>query len=256
MEFCHMPIVTTEDLTTFIKNGVAFTEAETNLLALIQPMAESAVKGYLRSDIGYAQHVEYLPNYGRLRSENTALNDIDFRPNVAIYSLSNAGSATLALSHTPVWLTDIEVSEDTGANAGQSAAPFAENLTLGVDYWLDIDTEYDGEKFSTTGILTRFGIWPTEPRSVRVTYYGGVNAEKLAAMSGDLKLATMQTIAAHFWQATANISNKGKGTYSSESIGKYSYSLNSGGSLVGQIQGSDLPFSAKMLLQRHRSYKY
>ena len=107
---------------------------------------------------------------------------------------------------------------------------------------------------SRSGILRRVGAWAVEPRTVKVTYYGGWAAEQLYGRSaGAVRLAAIKTVANAFWAARSNADSKGKGPKTSESIGKYSYSV--GGNAVNNL-ASNVPPDAIELLQTFRSYRY
>lgn len=242
----------------------SITAAEEGLLDMIHPLAEAAVLDYMQHDIKIVQHVEYLP-IGTADSRESTLDDIDFRAGSAVFTFGGRGVDGLQLKHTPVWLTGLEVKEDVGANAAQTASSFGSEtvLTLGSDYFLDVDdpaeTDLTGASvavtaLSRTGILHRIGAWPTEPRSVKVTYYGGLGVNQLARGAGAaVKLAIVRTVCQMYWAMKSNQTSGGSGPKQSETIGKYSYSR--GGTSVASLSaGLVIPADAKMLLQPHRNY--
>jgi len=249
-----MPTLTRKaEVLTMLGKTTALTAAEEGLLDLIHPLAESAVFSYLQQELQYARHVEYLP-IGRGGFPDKPLDDVDFRGGSVAVVTGQAGSEVLQLKHTPVWLTGLEVREDIGGNAGQADGAFADAtiLSAGSDYWLDIDDA--DSNLSRTGMLRRFGVWPAEPRSVKVTYYGGWTATQLSnsGTAAVLKLAILQTVVQAFWAALNSQKNSGAGQVQSESIGSYSFSNGQG---VARLNlGVVVPADAKLLLQPFRNY--
>jgi hypothetical protein len=239
--------------------AASISAADEARLDLVHPLAESAVRRYLQNDLGYAQHVELLPTGQAYLGDDRPLNDTEFRANAAVFVNANAGTNVLVLKHTPVWENGLEVREDVAAYAGQADSAFTDDsiLTIGSDYWLDVDEVIGDLKVSRTGILHRFGVWPNEPRCVKVTYYGGANATRLADNYNALREAIMLTVAAKYYARKQNASSSGAGTVSSESLGKWSASFGSAaGSLAVQGQDMDIPHGAKLALQTLKSYRY
>jgi hypothetical protein len=252
-------IVKKAEALIYLGLAASITAAQEALLDLVHPLAESAVKRFLQNDLGYAQHVELLPTGQAYLGDDRPLTDTEFRANAAVFVNANAGTNVLVLKHTPVWENGLEVREDVAAYAGQASSAFTDDsiLSLGSDYWLDVDEVIGDLKVSRTGILHRFGVWPNEPRCVKVTYYGGASAARLADNFNAVKEAILKTIAAKFYAAKNNQGTSGAGTVMSETIGKHSESRgNVTAALAIQGQDMDIPHGAKMALQTLRSYRY
>lgn len=220
--------------------------------------AQSLVKHFVGGDLEYAQRTEYLPvgqderaatihprwdYFNRLESMHVSGQNVHFR--------SPGNASTLRLSHRPVWTTDIEVYEDTSARAGQASSPWATALTQGSDYWVDVDGSESGT-LSTSGLIHRYGTWPDTPRSVKVVYYGGEKAARLAGSSADIKYATVQTAIGIFNRFRNQ--EDGTGPKISESIGKYSYSTSA--QLANALGGAGFAIThdAQRALSRLKSY--
>lgn len=241
------------EILTMLGKTTSLTAAEEGLLDLLHPLAEAAVGAYLQMDLSYARHVEYLP-IGQPLNSDSLIDDVDFRVNTAVNVTGRGGIEMLQLKHTPVWLAGLQVWEDIGANAGQTSGSFGSDslLTAGDDYWLDVD---DGiTDISRSGLLHRYGVWPVEPRSVKVSYYGGFTSSQLATNGAGaaVKFAVLRTVVAAFFAARANQRSGGAGLKQSESIGSYSYSLGPGA--AGLAGGCEIPLDAKNLLQPYRNY--
>jgi hypothetical protein len=233
------------------------------LLDLLHPLAEAALQSWMQAELQYQQHVEYYPiGQPQLAGiEEYQLDDVDFRSSNVVFRNTRSGGPALQLKHTPVVTFGLEVREDPNSNGGQADDAFGDDslLSLGSDYWLDIDEEisvaaiHAGTSFlSRTGILYRVSAWPLEPRSVKVTYYAGWTAEQFAGRSaGAVKLAALKTVANAYWGAKANHgASAGRGPATSESIGKYSVSYGANGIANLQIT---VPDSAKQDLWPFRN---
>lgn len=243
-------IATRAEILTLLGKAASLSAADAALLTMLHPLVESSVKNYLESDVGYAQHVEYLP-IGQSINERDEVQEPYLRGNTVTFSSVPPGSDTLQLKHTPVYLTGIEIREDVGAFAGQASSSFGSDtiLTLGDDYYLDVDDPTTG--ISRTGIVFRFGRWPTEPRCVKATYYGGLSHSKLNNAWGDIKLATAMSVAHVFQLCKARQGDEG--LKQSESIGDYSYSLVAAFANEVAHGGGAIPAGAKAMLFRHRN---
>lgn len=247
-------ILSRAEILTYLGKAASATDAEVALIDMLHPMAEAAVKAYLDNDLEYQQHVEYYPlGEDRTWDRETTLADYGIVGNRAVVNTGPAGTNILALKHTPVWQSGLEVREDVGAYAGTTQDAFADEteLTLGVDYYLDVDDVPN--VLSRTGLLYRIGAWPTEPRSIKVTYYGGETAQRLATIASDVKYATLLTAAKMFLSAKPLWHEAGPKV--SESIGKYSYSTSAQilGSMFGAGYSATLPPEAQHLLFKHKN---
>ena len=249
-------IVSMAEVLVALNKASTATDSELALLEMLMPLVESSLKSYIQSTLKRPDvaHVEFLPigkpDFSR---EDYLLDDLQKGGDEFVFAGGRAGTEILQLKHTPVIETSLEVREDIGAYAGQAASAFPDStiLTQGTDYWLDIDSENDG--YSRTGFLYRTGAWPAEPRSVKVTYFGGWTAADLDSdPAGAIKLAFLETIVNEFWFYTGRKSRSGGGTLISESIGNYSYATD--GSIVQDISGFNIPPKAMQRLEPFRNY--
>lgn len=240
------------------KAAINLSGADDSLLDLLHPLVESAIHNYLQNSLSYGQYTEYLPLGQPAQEPDYPIEQYQKSGEAYKFFGNTNGSDALKLSHTPVSVAGLRVWEDVGAYAGQASSPFASTteLTIGEDFYLDVK---DNSNLSTTGILWRVGMWPQEPRCIKVQYYGGYTAQQLVGpMGGALKLATLMQIGFEF-NAVREI-NATRGTAGPkimEKIGKYQYEMGENIALyMSGIAGRDLLHRVKELLQPYRSYKY
>lgn len=218
-----------------------FSDSEKAFLTRTITAVESVISKYYVDLSGAATRTEYLPISHGDNGSDYDLVDVDFAQGRMSDRPSGTGTNALILSSTPVLSAGLEVREDISANGGQASGAFPDStlLTKGEDYYLEIDEPASGR--SRCGILRRVGaLWPNISRSVKVTYVCG----SLAISASDSALITnaiCMSVASQFrfWKSTFNVS-KGGAPVSSESIGKYSYSVGSGnraGSMGNEFGG-------------------
>ena len=219
-------------------------EQELALIRLVHPLAEGVFRAWLGHDATYKQRVVFLP-LGTPETGIEGAEEFQLRGQTLQVSVGvDRGSDVLVLPHTPVWPLSLEVREDVGAYAGQASGAFGSDsvLTLGTNYWLDIDDA--STSLSNSGILRRFGSWPTEPRSVKVTYYGGETAARLASEAGNLRYACLLTIIKAY-KLLKSMQGSRTGPKSNESIGKYSYGTLADVQKVMSGVGFTVPYEAQ-----------
>lgn len=249
-------IASIAEIRVYLNKAASITDAELALLNMLHPLVESAVKVYLQQELERTTYTEYLP-IGTATERDGLLRDAD---DISVHGsrvIINGGtdrSSFLQLKHLPVSATGIEIREDTGANAGQESESFGDSTLLvqGEDYFLDVDDPTNG--ISRSGIVHRIGAWPTEPRSIKVTYLGGFTSAQFAgSLAGALKLAVITEVANRFWETRSKQTTRGIGVIQSERIGKYGYSIGSAGSTSAVVAGG-LSASVQMMLQPFRNY--
>lgn len=181
-------------------------------------------------------------------------------------SHSQVGGRTdvLQLKRKFVLATGLTVQEFSGAWMGQYDDTVWETLTLGDEYYLDLDTA----SVSESGHLIRLGAeWPKSRGSVKVTYTAGFTATELSgAMTGatdytdasDLRLAIAMAVAKVYNEMKSqqrNTRTHAAGPISGERVPDYSYQME--GTAVVALMGMsfDLPPAVLQILNRY-SNKY
>lgn len=242
-------LLTTEEIRKALRK-TTLTEAEQELVDFLHPLTDAALKVWIEHELEYSQHVELLPAGERL-IEDDELMEPEMQNNRVIL-LDQTGGRTLHLSHTPVWNTGLTVYLDKSANAGQASDAFAAAtlLTQGTDYWLDIDDHTRG--FSRSGILYHSSVWPNEPRTVKVTYYGGdkLTTADIIHFGRALKLAAVKTFL-HHWHGLKDRATGG--VVQSERLGEWSATY------AQRSLGTDdisIPAAVQQDLWKFRRYSY
>lgn len=232
-------MITRAELADYL--GVVFTPAEEVQVDFILSAVREEIIRYLQYDPYYATTTEYHPQGEAPRWD--MLLRIPPRRNM---------SSSLVLRRLPVHLAGLRVWTDREGRAGQAVNPFLTELTLGVDFYLDVENDADG--LSWSGMMYHNRAWPTTPRSVRVEYAGGLRP-------GDpryplLQVAAMSSAASMFKQRTTR--QQITGEIQSESIGKYSYSRAlDANAAMGTFGGSLSPIltaDARLALQSLRNF--
>jgi hypothetical protein len=218
---------------------VALKKASSNLSAddlalidMLHALAEQAVKDEIGNDVEYGLKTEILPLDG-LTPSAVDLTSYEMVGGRVVPVEHGGGQQRLQLQHTPVWLTNLQVWEDTDAYGGQAASAFGSDtlLTRGEDYLLHMTNT----EFSRTGLLIRIsGAWDPTPGSIKVSYYGGWTAAQLAprGCASAIRWAVIDTATAAYWSELAKIKTLA-GNISSETIGKYSVSYGGAGGGAG-----------------------
>lgn len=247
-----MIVTRAEILIAFGKAGAnALTQDDRLLLDLIHPLVESTVLNYLQIKVESATYTEFLPIGNPEQDRDDNLADYEKINGRVVFVGSAPGMEFLQLRHAPVQNDSVlAVYEDIGAYGGQASGAFDPTTTLltkGSDYFLDIDQT----GVSNTGIIYRIGgVWPREPRTVKVIYTGGRTPAELngsgGSQAGAIKLATLETLVQSYKQFKTL--QKTVGALVSENIGLYSYSTY--GPISAALTGLviDIPHSAKLKL--------
>lgn len=236
--------------------GLTLSTSDEQLLRDAHFAGNALIRSYLQNDLGYAPHTELLPASQHLETWNEM--ETAFRSNgqrVVEVGLTTRDNR-LFLKHTPVWQTGLVVYQDMNANAGQATGAFDSStlLTAGTDYWLDVDNPTDGT--SQSGILWSYGQWSREPRSIKVTYYGGVKASALWSRHAEIAYAARVTCMACYLKLKA-MTDTANGTplLQSETIGSYSYSTNVSADEMIRAWGVSVPIEAVRALSPLQTFR-
>lgn len=192
-------------------------------------VAESAIREYIRQDFAVKVHRQLLP----ATHYPTPRGLVDYPVTDDIYLMSSFQSIhQVMLKHTPVHNDgSIVVYQDDTSEGGQATNSFPPEsiLTQGDDWFLDI-TNAD-LNISDTGIIYLNAGASDFPRNVRVEYRAGLaDPSRIALMkeivchtiNHNYKIKTGQNLT----DAASGCCGSGNQPLSSESIGGYSYSVN------------------------------
>lgn len=253
-----MAIASLDSIKTYLGLKVGSTDnttsAQAAVLTILHSAAERAIKDYLQQDIEQATYTELLPNKDHFRGEQD-LSNFYKQGNLAVRYPISGQNKILQLKHLPVVEDSLQVWEDPGAYASQASGAFsaATLLAKGTDYYLDLDDT----GLSRSGQLIRVGNWSAERRTIKVTYKGGWTSAQIGSggIAEGIRLAAILTVAKAFRQQEIIAKRDKAGPVISESIGKYSYTLDRAS--VAQMAGMlvTLPAEAILLLQPFVNYR-
>ena len=264
-------IVQQDDLKLLLGLSSTITDEEQAFLSLIHPLAEGAVRQYLKYDPEQKVHTELLPRH--LRSGGAGYDQEGFwtvSTGRAIWQ-SRSESSTLQLTNIPLRaVTSVHV--DTSAMHGDADDAFAvANLwTLGTDY----QGEWDQDDVGYSGQLIAYGSWPSEPGTVKVVYRAGYSPVEFAGIAtadsvsggvittagvdgSGITLAVQSTVVAAFLRAMSlkkkTVAGFTPGALLSERLGDYSYTVDKS-SMAAAGLAVALPDDAKQHLEAYRHW--
>ena len=246
-----MNIVSNAELLVTILKTTSISDEHQALITLFHDLVEGAIKGQLMYDPCYQTHTEYYPlQTFRKASQNLILRNIPIRRVTSIIQDENGYAGQAADAFT----------EDNGA----------ETLVSGEDYYVTYTVDSIGgsnglnndDRFCASGIVKRIsGYWPCQPGSLKVVYVAGYTEKELRGAgsyhtAGEIKKATIDALVASFRELTTQanaISSNTPGIKTSESMGDYSYSLDSMSLALTTFQVV-IPATSHAHLQHHIHY--
>lgn len=183
--------------------------------------ANAAIAALLNDNIGHKPRAEFLS----LPPENRRTGPLGVISHGSIRE-------RLPLKFSPVAIETIELYESRKGRKLIGEYGDDDRLTLGEDYEIECDRqEIIGEALiglPTVTLRRCRGGWP-KSGAVLVRYTGGIDADVRPDHWELIRTATLQTFQAQFFALAKQTASAGEaGPLASESIGKYSYSVNTG----------------------------
>ena len=223
-------IMTQAEIRLALGLTASITDVQRALIEMILPRVDNAIADVLHYDPQQASRTEFYPKQAGASGDVESVWDSN---GTSAYMRTLGGNAVLQLTHLPVRsVTNVWVDYD--GRFGQRAGSFvAANLwTLGEDYWLDLESA----SLCMTGHLLTSRAWPNEPGTIKVEYTAGYSKDELngRAVAGSpnaslIKHAALATAIKVFttlvMRQKHSLIGFTPGLLSSESLGKYSYSL-------------------------------
>jgi len=255
--------IVTDDEVAAEMGLTAPTAAETAVIAASIAKAEAAVRRFLGYDPVQRTRTEYYPRMDYSRRMSEELWEVDGDQAILRQS-QEASTAELQLQHVPVRsITSLNIDYD--GRAGTKTGAFAaETLKVeGTDYWPNYDGVDDaGGKICRDGIIRSMGLWPTSAGSVKVVYSAGYSYAEFHGTSHTMDAVPIwETVLAESARRARQVFLLQKqtgagwvsGPFSSENLGDYSYSIDSG--MAGLIAGAgrDLTTDSKERLADFRN---
>lgn len=241
------------------------TEEERAVVEQCIVKAEGVVKWFLRYDPVLRRRTEYYPASDGIFDQAESIWEVSATQTYLRQEISGQ-SSELQLRHIPVRSSPaMEVRIDYDGRSGTRTGSFAAETvkTEGEDFWVNYDMiDSDGLKICQDGLLRSMGLWPSAAGTVRVEYTAGyTNAELHGEHADDVDVVLD---ASPIWAAVLEETKRRveqimvrkkktmgwmAGPFSSESLGDYSYSIDT--SLAKTLYGnvSALSDEAMMLLQ-------
>ena len=219
-----------------------------------------AAEGSLRRFLGYdptkQERTEFYPRVS-VRSSRGSVWESD---NTSAYLRSGvtAASSELQLQHLPIRADSaIDLRIDYDGRAGTRSGGFTSETqkTEGTDFWPNYDgVDDNGSSVCREGVVRSIGRWPSEPGSIKVVYTAGYSRDEFrgAGILIDATPIFQAAVDEAVWRShkmfESRKTSRGfvSGTISSESLGDYSYSLDTAGSI--QSLGVGMKSSSKSLL--------
>lgn len=208
--------------------------------------AEGAIKRFLKYNPVQKSRTEYYPQMNLMFNSQEAVWEAN-DSQAYVRRSSEASSSELTVRHVPIRsITSLYIDYD--GRSGTRVGSFAtETLkTEGTDFWPNYDgVDSGGSKICLDGMLRSIGLWPMEPGSVKITYVAGYSDDELHGVDDVINAspisevvveeACMRARKAFLWKKKTG-SGFIAGPLTSESLGDYSYSVDS--SVIKQMFGS------------------
>jgi len=229
--------------------SASVTEEQRAMVLLAITDAEGAIRRCIRYDPTLGQHVEYHPQQSYQSQGGRGIWEVT-EERAVLRQVSEAATSELQLQHIPIrYATDstrFQVWLDYDGRFGSRSGSFADSTkkTMGDDFWPNADGfDDDGQAVCHDGIVRALGMWPTTPGTVKLSYWAGYSDDELRGRSSNLD-------ATPIWQTAREEAARRvrrmlamksgalgvpAGVKSSESLGDYSYTLDSG--LLTQLIG-------------------
>jgi len=213
------------------------TASQTSLAESSINGAEGAIRKFLRYDPVQRTRTEYYPRQDFARNVSSGVWDIE--GSQAVFIRDTVGLASeLQLQHLPIRsITTLQI--NTEGRNGTGSFTSDHTKTEGTDFWANYDIEDgSGNKVCKDGILRSYGLWPTNPGSVKVVYVAGYTAAEFAGggiidaaliYEAVVDEAARRTKAAFIdAQTVGGTGSSGSGSFTagfiqSERLGDYSY---------------------------------
>lgn len=230
--------------------------------------AEGAVKRHLRYDPVSRRRTEYYPGHDLSLGRVASIYEVS-STQAYIRQESSGQTSELQLRHIPIRATPaMEVRVDYDGRSGTRAGAFAAETiqTEGEDFWANYD-QFDGRdvRICSDGLLRSQGAWPLTAGTVRVAYTAGYTNIELHGQDEPDVAGNNILDASPIWAAILEETKRrfeqimvrkkssaggwAAGPKTSESLGDYSYTIDSSSAKALYGGTVELTNDSKMLLQ-------
>jgi hypothetical protein len=224
----------------------SITDEERAMVSTAIVRAEAAIKRHLFYDPFQRERTEFYPQQDFSPSGRTRVWEVEGSQAV-LRTLAESATCDLFLRHIPVRSISALYIDYDGRAGARVGAFAAETLkTEGTDFWPNYDmVDSDGNKVCRDGILRAEGTWPTTPGSVKIVYTAGYSAEELHGQDSVIDASpineavieeAVRRVRRMFLVYKKKTGPGFAGPFTSEHLGDYSYSADSGG--VKEVLGT------------------
>lgn len=228
------------------------------IVSFVRPLAERLVKKFVGFNIEQATYTDLYPLIGQDGMMDMLVDGYeDIGGRIVPYNSSMLGSGSyLSTRQKPVRsITSVYENVSAWDTAGGSWPASA--LLDPTEYQLDQE-EYGGLSWSGF-VYRRSGVWPTEPRTVKITYVAGLTAAELDPATGayaEFAQACYLTAMNGFWlwkqfKTEAAGGSGGAGPVVSERLGDYAVSWSEQGAMDQFSMRFEMPRAAKVILEEY-----
>jgi len=235
-------IVDSSQVILMLGLSASITEEERAMIQSVITMAEGSVRRHLQYDPVMALRTEYYPQADFTLTGRQAVWEVDTN-DAFLRRLSEVAVDELQVRHLPVRELDedgnnaIDLRIDFDARSGTKSGSFAAatQKTEGEDFYPNYDLQdSNSRKVCRDGIIRSQGRWPSVAGSVRITYVGGYTDAELNGQDANIDASPIMeaVLDESIRRMQKAISRQKKtsvgfvgGPFSSETLGDYSYSL-------------------------------
>lgn len=231
------------------------TETERAIASVALQKAHSAVRRHLQYDPCYAERTEFYPQADLTHSGREGIWEVN-STHAYVRRESEAATTELQVGHVPLREIDSLYIDYDGRSGTRAGAFGASTLkTEGTDFWPNYTLlDSSGNKVCKDGIIRGQGLWPSQAGSVKIVYTAGYTQAELHGEDTVLDASPIwEVVLEEAVNRVHKIYAKMKkragftGPFSSESMGDYSYSIDTA-ILQKMVSGSALAYESTQRL--------
>jgi hypothetical protein len=240
-------VLTLEEIYAFLEPTTSLTDAEKAIVGASLVSAYSAIKTHLHYDPVQELRTEYYPQLDLGPTGGMALWEVN-STQAYLRRGVGAGVDELQLGTIPIRsITSLRIDYDGRSGMRSGAFPDESEKTEGEDFWRNVDMlDSENNPVSRDGILRSHGLWPVTPGSVKIIYTAGYSTAELRGEDALIDASSIREVLidetirrTHRYMTRAKKSAGFTGPLASESMGDYSYSVNTQAA-TGLVGTSDL----------------
>jgi hypothetical protein len=245
-----MSIADQADVATLLGGNLSV--QDTAILTLVFSGSERLVKKFLGYSPEYSTGVvEVMPMGGRLSPSGDVIGWEMVGDRAVAFTGDDESYRNLSLGlRRPIRTIESIYENQSAWDTAGGDFPVG-TLLAATEYQIDYNEKLNGTPLGWSGmVIRRSGSWSRVPRTIQITYSGGLTAGEITSNYPELKLAVYDTVIKKFneylsWQGAGG--NSG-GAVIAERLGDYSVQYDQTSAAYATGLMTDLPQSAKELL--------